>query len=117
MGCKDCGNSKSSVISTPKSRTISSDCCGKEKKPFTKYSLFQAGKSIIKHYLDPKYNAFSSPEIKAARLDACNNCEHLTVLVKRKQCLICKCFIEPKASLIDQKCPHPQGSKWEKVEK
>lgn len=88
-------------------------CCGK-KEPFTKPSILNAGKSIIKHYLTPEYNAFSSQEIKDARLRACDSCDMLGELFGKKQCKECKCFVEPKAALIDQICEHPNGSRWEK---
>ena len=89
-----------------------SNCCPSEKKPFTQYSLVKAGKSIIKHFTDPTYNAFADVEIKDFRLSQCNSCELLTVTLGKKQCKACKCFIDAKASLIDQECPHPEGSRW-----
>ena len=89
------------------------DCCGKiNKSPFTKYSLLQAGASIIKHYLDPTYDAFSSDELKKERLEICDKCEMMGEFFGKKQCKACKCFIEPKTSLKDQKCPYPEKSKW-----
>ena len=87
-------------------------CCGSKKIPLTRYSLLQAGSSVIKHYLDPKYDAFTSPEEKAKRLEACNKCEMLGEFFGKKQCKVCSCFVEQKASLVDQNCPYPDGSKW-----
>ncbi len=88
-------------------------CCGQpDKKPFTKYSLLKAGASVIRNYTDPTYNAFSSDEVKDDRLKACKDCDMLGEFFGKKQCTVCKCFVEPKAALIDQVCPHPTGSKW-----
>jgi len=90
--------------------------CEDDKKPFTKFSLVNAGISVIKHFTDSTYNAFADEEIKKKRLDACNSCENLTEFLGKRQCKICLCFLDAKASLIDQDCPHPQGSKWKNIE-
>jgi hypothetical protein len=88
-------------------------CCGNKKKtPFTQYSIVKAGESIIKHYTDPNYNAFSSQEEKDRRVEICNFCENLELFLTKKRCKVCLCFIEAKASLIEQTCPHPQGDRW-----
>lgn len=90
-------------------------CCDdSRKKPFTKYSLLNAGISVIRHYIDPTYDAFTTQETKEKRLEECNKCENLGEFFGKKQCKICMCFIEPKSSLVDQDCPHPNGSKWQK---
>ena len=90
-------------------------CCPeKEKKPFTEYSLVKAGASIIKHFTDPTYDAFVEEDIKKERLKSCENCEELTEFFGKKQCKICSCFVNAKASLVDQDCPHPNGSKWQR---
>jgi hypothetical protein len=88
--------------------------CEDDKKPFTEYSLVKAGKSVIKHFTDPTYNAFSSQEVKAERIKICENCENREEFLGKKRCKICLCFIDAKASLIDQDCPHPEGNKWQK---
>ena len=89
-------------------------CCNeKYKGPFTKYSIVQAGQSLIKHFVDPTYNAFSSEEDKNKRLKACNSCENSEEFLGKKRCKICLCFTEAKASLVDQTCPHPNGDKWQ----
>ena len=87
-------------------------CCRQNKKPFTQYSIVEAGKSIIKHFMDPKYNAFSDAEEKKRRVEICVSCENKEEFFGKKRCKICLCFIEPKASLVDQTCPHPTGDKW-----
>lgn len=110
MGC--CGESNGIPVHNTPAPEIKSDCCGENKGTFTKYSLLQAGASVIRHFLDPTYDAFSPPEIKQTRLEACQKCEMLGEFFGKKQCSVCKCFVEPKSALIDQKCPHPQGSKW-----
>jgi hypothetical protein len=90
-------------------------CCdNKYNGPFTKYSIIDAGKSIIKHFVDPTYNAFSSVEEKNKRISICDSCENKEEFLGKKRCKICLCFIEAKASLIDQICPHPNGDKWQK---
>lgn len=94
-------------------------CCDGNKgnkKTFMGHSLFKAGKSIIKHFVDPTYNAFSSEEEKKRRIDICMNCKNKEVFMGKNRCKICYCFIEPKASLIDQWCPDPDGNKWKKEE-
>ncbi len=75
-------------------------------------SLVKAGKSIIKHFTDPTYDAFLKEEEKAERLRICNECDNLETFFGKKRCKICLCFVEAKASLADQKCPDPGGSKW-----
>lgn len=92
-------------------------CCGNKKKtPFTQYSIVKAGESIFRHYTDPNYNAFSSEEEKARRVGICEKCENLEFFFNKKRCKICTCFIEAKAALIEQTCPHPQGDRWQKEE-
>jgi hypothetical protein len=87
-------------------------CCQETKnKPFTEHSLVKAGKSLVRHFVDPSYDAFSGEDEKTKRLKACNSCEKLTDFMGKKQCSLCACFVEPKASLIDQECPHPEN-KW-----
>ena len=93
------------------------NCCGQKSEPFIKSSLIEAGKSIIKHYINAEYDAFSSTEIKEKRIKACDSCDMLGEFFGKKQCTLCKCFIEPKAALIDQFCEHPKGSKWEEEKK
>jgi len=85
----------------------------KTNKPFTEYSLMKAGKSIIKHFTDPTYDAFSSPELKAERLKKCESCDMREEFFGKNRCKICLCFLEAKASLVDQDCPHPEGSRWQ----
>lgn len=90
-------------------------CCNeKYSGPFTKYSIVQAGQSIIKHFVDPTYNAFSSEEDKNKRLETCDSCENLEEFFTKKRCSICLCFVDAKAALNDQVCPHPSGNKWQK---
>ena len=86
-------------------------CC-EHKEPFTKYSIVEAGTSIIKHFVDPSYNAFSAPEEKKRRIEICLICDNKEKFLGKKRCKICLCFIEPKASLEDQFCPHPNGNRW-----
>jgi hypothetical protein len=83
-------------------------------KPFTEYSIVKASKSIIKHFTDPSYNAFVSDEVKAERLKKCEDCDLRDEFFGKKRCSVCLCFLEAKSSLVDQDCPHPQGSKWQK---
>lgn len=88
-------------------------CCQQNKKtPFTEYSLVKAGSSIIKHFVDPTYNAFVEKDVKEERLKACNSCSELEEFLGKKRCKICLCFVEAKSSLVDQDCPYPNGSKW-----
>jgi len=88
-------------------------CCERqEKKPFTKYSIVEAGKSIIKHFVDPTYNAFVDEDTKKTRVKACSSCENKEEFFGKSRCKICLCFIEAKASLVEQTCPHPKGDKW-----
>ena len=89
-------------------------CCQNSPKPFTDYSLIKAGKSLIKHFIDPTYNAFITDEAKNERINECLNCDKIEDFLGKKRCQVCLCFIEAKASLIDQDCPHPNGSKWQK---
>ena len=89
-------------------------CCRSEKKPFTQYSIVKAGKSIFKHYTDPNYDAFSTEDEKLRRIEICDSCEKLEFFFDKKRCKECMCFIEAKASLIDQSCPHSTGNKWQK---
>jgi len=87
-------------------------CCGNKKTTFTQYSIVKAGESIVKHYTDPNYNAFSSQEEKNRRIEICDQCENLELFFTKKRCKVCLCFIEAKASLIEQTCPHPKRDKW-----
>lgn len=89
-------------------------CCGGKKAPFTTYSIVEAGKSVIKHFTDPTYDAFSPEEEKVRRLKICGSCENLELFFGKKRCKICTCFVNAKASLIDQTCPHPEEDKWQK---
>lgn len=93
--------------------------CGDEgtrnKKTFVQKSIVKAGISIIKHFTNQEYDAFVTPEQKAARLAACENCELLRKKWGANRCGICKCFVEAKSSLKDQTCPHPKGSKWPNI--
>lgn len=109
MSC--CGENNNNAPVNP-NPVPSSGCCGEKPEPFTRYSLLHAGASVIRHFLDPTYDAFSPPEIKESRLQACQECDMIGDFFGKKQCQVCKCFIEPKSALIDQKCPHPKGSKW-----
>ena len=88
-------------------------CC-KKNKPLIEFSIVKAGKSIIKHFTDPEYDAFVSEETKTARLKACDSCEKLEEFFGKKRCSVCLCFVNAKASLADQDCPHENGSKWQK---
>ena len=88
--------------------------CPEDKKPFTEHSLIKAGTSVIKHFTDPTYDAFVSDEVKAERLKKCEDCDQLGELLGLKRCNICTCFINAKAALVDQDCPHPNGSRWQK---
>lgn len=88
-------------------------CCGNKKgETFTKYSLVDAGISVIKHFTDPTYDAFVDENIKKQRIKACESCEYVSEKFGTLQCKICSCFITAKASLKDQTCPHPKGEKW-----
>ncbi len=87
-------------------------CNCDDSEPLLKSSLIQAGKSVIKHFLNPTYQAFVSDEIKEKRLKICNSCENLTSFLGQNQCSICKCFLGAKASLIDQNCPD-KNDRWE----
>lgn len=92
-------------------------CCdGKRSKTFTQYSIVKAGKSLIKNFIDPTYNAFVDPQTKKTRLDACRKCEMLETFFNKERCKVCLCFIEPKSSLVDQSCPHPEIDKWQRKE-
>lgn len=42
------------------------------------------------------------------RLDVCIHCE----LRKGLVCGECGCVLQAKARLIEEHCPHPDGSKW-----
>lgn len=44
-----------------------------------------------------------SPEVKAARLDACQNCEFFFKL--SRQCRKCGCFMDAKTGLPHAECP------------
>jgi protein-arginine kinase activator protein McsA len=93
-------------------------CCEEKKfQPFTQHSLLNAGVSVIKHILDPNYNAFVEKEIKDERLKACNSCEMNEMFLGKKRCKVCSCFTDAKSSLLDQDCPHPGGSKWQRSSK
>ena len=86
-------------------------CCN-DNKTYLTDSLIQAGKSIIKHFTDPKYDAFVSSEIKEERLKICDSCEEQEMFLGKRRCKICLCFLEAKASLTDQTCPNPTGNRW-----
>ena len=89
-------------------------CCSqKEVKPFTEHSLVKAGKSIIKHMTNASYDAFVSEKEKMARVEICEACDQLESFLGKKRCKICLCFIDIKASLRDQSCPHKTGDKWQ----
>jgi hypothetical protein len=89
-------------------------CCEdkNKKKPFTQFSIVEAGTSVIRHFVDPTYNAFADKDIKNKRIKTCDSCENIEEFFSKKRCKICLCFIEAKASLIDQTCPHPEGDRW-----
>jgi len=87
-------------------------CCGGKKTPFTKHSIVKAGVSVIKHFTDPTYNAFCTEEEKNDRVKVCETCENIEEFYDRPRCKVCLCFINAKASLKDQTCPHPNGDKW-----
>lgn len=87
-------------------------CCGKKGKPTTEHSLVKAGKSVIRHFTDPNYNAFSSDEEKKKRLKACGSCDKQETFMGKNRCQVCLCFVDAKASLVDQTCPHPNGNRW-----
>jgi hypothetical protein len=89
-------------------------CCEKKFQPFTQHSLAKAGVSLIKHMIDPEYNAFVPDEVKEERLKACDSCEMQEVFLGKKRCKVCSCFTNAKASLQEQDCPHPGGSKWQR---
>jgi hypothetical protein len=89
--------------------------CEDEKKPngfFTAKSLVSLGKSVINYVVNPRQSAFVTETELQSRLEACRHCEMLEESVGGSRCGICKCFVEMKAKLIDQECPHPDGSKW-----
>lgn len=86
-------------------------CCGKKRANITD-SLIQAGRSVIKHFTNPKYDAFVSESVKEERLKVCDSCEEQELFFGKKRCKICLCFLDAKASLIDQTCPNPNGDKW-----
>jgi hypothetical protein len=88
------------------------DCCNKD-YDFTKYSLVKAAKSVIKHFTTSNYNAFVSEEIKEYRLKMCKECDQISETLGKISCKQCGCFLEAKAKLVDQSCPHPKGNKWE----
>lgn len=90
-------------------------CCNNNKKtPFTEHSLINAGASVIKHFTDPTYNAFVNDEVQQERLKICGSCEELESFISMKRCKVCLCFLDAKTKLVDQDCPHPNGSKWQK---
>jgi len=98
-------------------KSLRVECCPKKKKPFTDYSIVKAGSSIIKHFTDPSYNAFVSEEEKERRLKICKSCDEIGEFLGKQRCNVCLCFVDAKTKLVDQDCPHPKGSKWQKEEK
>lgn len=90
-------------------------CCEDKKfQPFSQSSLVKAGASVIKHFLDPSYDAFVEKSVKEERLKSCENCEMRDEFLGKKRCKVCSCYLEAKASLIEQDCPYPGGSKWQR---
>ena len=87
-------------------------CCSGKSDPFTGYSLVQAAKSVIKHFTESEYDAFVTEDEKRRRLDICEKCENITNSFGKKQCGVCSCFLDAKAALKDQECPHAKGNKW-----
>ena len=88
-------------------------CCKENKfEAFTKHSLVKAAESIIKHMMSPHYDAFVGEETKIERMKICDDCEMKEKILGKKRCKVCSCFLEAKASLAEQDCPHPGGSKW-----
>ena len=90
------------------------NCPDQKRESLLKHSLIDAGKSIIKHFTNSSYDAFVSYEEKERRLKICEECENKIEFFGKKQCKICLCFINPKSSLKDQDCPHPEGNKWQR---
>ena len=75
-------------------------------------SIFR-GSYILTDYLF-KNNIINLSPSKYERINECLNCDKIEDFLGKKRCQVCLCFIEAKASLIDQDCPHPNGSKWQK---
>jgi hypothetical protein len=71
--------------------------------------------SAVKAFTLKDYNPLASKEITSKRLEICKSCEFHALLLKKSRCTICGCFLKAKASLIDQSCPHPEGSKWKEI--
>jgi hypothetical protein len=86
--------------------------CNCEKEKSNSHSLIVAGKSIIKNFTDPTYDAFVSSKVLKERLKHCESCELLTTFVGMKQCSACGCFVEAKAKLKSMRCEHPENPKW-----
>jgi hypothetical protein len=78
-------------------------CCGKAKK------IANKGKNIIKGFtalaMGKKY------EFTAGRLSVCRVCPDNYWIAKTLWCKICKCNLEAKARVEDEKCPK---DKWDK---
>lgn len=84
--------------------------CNKSYSPLQ--NLVNATGDVIKGFVDNKFDPYVTSDIKQKRLNICKDCDKLTSFLGKDQCSICYCFIEPKTSLINQSCPHPDGPKW-----
>jgi len=72
--------------------------------------------SSVKTFALKDYNPLANDEAKAARLQICKLCDYHHTVLKKSRCKICGCFLEAKASLKDQSCPHPEGAKWQSIQ-
>lgn len=56
-------------------------------------------------------NWFVDDSVKKERISICNSCDKLN---KIRQCKVCKCFVDFKATLKSEKCPD-KPSKWKSI--
>lgn len=76
-------------------------------------STSRVANSAVKTFTLKDYQPLVSKEISQQRMIICKNCEYYTTLLKKSRCSICGCFLKAKTSLKDQRCPHPEGPKWQ----
>ena len=96
MGCKSCKNKGNKH--QPKELDVLKSV----------YRYFNFGVAVTK-YISSGLEDVSLKEYNR-RLNVCSGCEHVNEPLDK--CLICGCKISLKAKWATEKCPHPEGNKW-----
>lgn len=52
----------------------------------------------------------ASDSVYEARVAQCSNCSNLQY---KTTCMVCGCVVQVRAKLLNNTCPHPQGSLWD----